>query len=84
VTADQLVPDPAVLFRRLARGPDDCRRCGLPTVADDLDGTIVGWTCPHCGHAWTYPAPIVLLELADPLLELAPAPVDDEDLDVTP
>ena len=26
VTSDQLVPDPAILFRRLARGPDDCRR----------------------------------------------------------
>jgi hypothetical protein len=28
MTVDQLpVLDPAALFRRLARGPDDCRRC---------------------------------------------------------
>jgi hypothetical protein len=34
--------DPEVLFRRLARGPDDCRRCGLATVADQFQHVIVG------------------------------------------
>ena len=43
--------DPAVLFRRLSRGPNGCRRCGQPTVADQLAGTIVGRTCPPCGHS---------------------------------
>jgi hypothetical protein len=60
VNGDQLLSDPAVLFRRLARGPDDCRRCGLPTVADQLQDVIVGRTCPSCSHSWTYPAPIDL------------------------
>jgi hypothetical protein len=66
--------EPAILdldtiIRRLSRGPDDCRGCGLPTVADQPAGTIVGRTFPSCGHSWTYPAPVEVTDeelAADP------------------
>ena len=70
MTGDQLpVPDPAVLFRRQSRRPDDCRRCGQPTITGQLAGTIVGRTCPSCGYPWTYPAPVEVTDVeldADP------------------
>jgi hypothetical protein len=64
-----------VIARRISRGPDDCRRCGLRTVADVIDDVTIGRSCPSCGHRWTYPAPV-----EDPLLELA----DPPDMDLAP
>jgi hypothetical protein len=72
-----MTPDPVpvldvdTIVRRLARGPDDCRRCGQPTVADQVEDVIVGRSCPHCGHAWTYPAPCEVTD--EELAQLPPA-----------
>lgn len=41
------VLDPAAIFARLARGPDDCRRCGQPTDVDQVEDVIVGRSCPR-------------------------------------
>lgn len=50
--------DPATIFRRLDRGPDNCRRCGQPTNREWAGVEIIARNCPHCGHRVEYPVPI--------------------------